>query len=62
MTVPQVVSAKGGKFRPHYLNALGKPFLSADGFQGMLECGHGAGFRQRLGGLRKLIRALRGKS
>jgi acyl-CoA reductase-like NAD-dependent aldehyde dehydrogenase len=62
MTIPQVVSVKGGKFRPHYSTATGKPFLSASGFQGMLEWGHAATFGQRFHGLRRLIRAIRKKT
>jgi acyl-CoA reductase-like NAD-dependent aldehyde dehydrogenase len=61
MTVPQVVSRKAGKFRPHYQTALGKPFLSAEGFQAMLQWGHAATLGQRLAGLRRLIRAARSK-
>jgi aldehyde dehydrogenase (NAD+) len=59
MTVPQVVSIKSGSFRPLYQSAIGKPFLSATGFQGMLEWAHARSFGQRFGGLRKMIRAWR---
>jgi acyl-CoA reductase-like NAD-dependent aldehyde dehydrogenase len=61
MTVPQVISIKRGRFRPHYMAATGKPFLSAQGFQGMLEWGHAATFGQRFAGLRRLIRAWRNR-
>jgi acyl-CoA reductase-like NAD-dependent aldehyde dehydrogenase len=61
MTIPQVVSVKSGRFRPHYMGAIGKPFLSANGFQGMLEWAHARSFGQRFAGLRKMIRALRHK-
>ena len=57
MTVPQVVSVRGGKMRPHYGTAIGKPPLPADGFLGLLEWSHGATLRQRLGGLCRLARA-----
>jgi aldehyde dehydrogenase (NAD+) len=57
MTVPQVVSVRGGKFRPHYGAAVGKPALSAEGFRGLLEWGHGATLRRRLSGLWRLLRA-----
>ena len=62
MTIPQVVSIRSGKSRPHYLNAQGKPFLSAEGFLGMLEWGHASSFGERFAGLRRMIRAMRGKT
>jgi acyl-CoA reductase-like NAD-dependent aldehyde dehydrogenase len=62
MTVTQVVSVTRGKFRPNYGAAIGKPFLSAEGYRAMLESGHAASFGSRVGALRRLIRAMRGKS
>ena len=58
MTVPQVVSARGGTMRPHYPAADGSLAVSALMFQGLLEWSHGATFRRRLGGLFRLIRSL----
>jgi hypothetical protein len=56
MTVPQVVSVRGGRYRPHY-------DLTAGGSQGdlvraLLDYGHGATLRQRLGGLLRLVKAM----
>jgi acyl-CoA reductase-like NAD-dependent aldehyde dehydrogenase len=62
LTVPQVVSVRGGKMRPHYDAALGKPPLSADGFRGLLEWSHSATLGQRFAGLRRLVRAARNSS
>jgi acyl-CoA reductase-like NAD-dependent aldehyde dehydrogenase len=61
MTVPQVVSARGGKLRPHYGSATGNPPLPVEGFQGLLEWSHGATFRQRAAGLWRVIRSARKK-
>jgi acyl-CoA reductase-like NAD-dependent aldehyde dehydrogenase len=61
MTVPQVVSVGSGKFRPHYGTAVGKPPLSVEGFRGLLEWSHGATWRQRMGGLWRLLRGRRNK-
>jgi acyl-CoA reductase-like NAD-dependent aldehyde dehydrogenase len=58
MTVPQVVSVRGGKIRPHYGSAVGKPPLPADGFRGLLEWGHGGTLTQRLRGLYRLAHSL----
>ncbi len=57
MTIPQVVSVRGGKMRPHYGTAIGKPPLPANGFRGLLEWSHGATLRQRLRGLFRLAHA-----
>jgi acyl-CoA reductase-like NAD-dependent aldehyde dehydrogenase len=56
MTVPQVVSIRGGKYRPHYEAINGAPPLSVDGFRGLLQWSHGATLRERLGGLWCLLR------
>jgi len=61
MTVPQVVSVRGGKLRPHYQAALGRPPLSADGLRGLLQWSHGRTLQQRLTGLWRLVRAVRHK-
>ena len=60
MTVPQVVSARGGTFRPHFDLAAGKgakktlPLIRA-----LLEATHGASFWRRLIGWCRLIWAAR---
>jgi acyl-CoA reductase-like NAD-dependent aldehyde dehydrogenase len=60
MTVPQVVSVRGGRFRPHYDLALGQ---AADGqgqlLRGMLESSHAATLAGRLRGWWHLLRGLR---
>ncbi len=61
MTVPQVVSVRGGKMRPHYQAAIGKPPLSVEGLRGLLEWSHSATLRQRFGGLWRLLRSARSK-
>jgi aldehyde dehydrogenase (NAD+) len=61
MTVPQVVSVRGGSYRPHY-DAPGSTRMTRAGtLRGLLEWGHGATFGQRWRGLWRLIRALLGK-
>jgi acyl-CoA reductase-like NAD-dependent aldehyde dehydrogenase len=62
MTVPQVVSVRGGKMRPHYESALGKPPLSAEGLRGLLEWSHSAKLHHRLGGLWRLVRAAKSRN
>jgi acyl-CoA reductase-like NAD-dependent aldehyde dehydrogenase len=62
MTLPQVVSVRSGKLRPHYDSACGKPPLPAEGFRGLLEWGHGATLGERFGGLRRLLRAVLGRA
>lgn len=54
MTVPQVVSVRGGSFRPHAESGG-----SADVPRGYLRLVHGRGLRERLGGLRQLVRGIR---
>lgn len=54
MTVPQVVSVRGGSFRPH-AGAGG----SADVPRGYLRLVHSRGLRERWGGLRQLIAGIR---
>ncbi len=58
MTVPQVVSVRGGKSRPHYAAATGQTVFSADILRSLLACSHGATLGQRLRGLLRLARML----
>jgi aldehyde dehydrogenase (NAD+) len=54
MTVPQVLSVRGGRYRPHYdLTAGGGS--QADLVRALLDYGHGATLGRRLGGLVRLI-------
>jgi aldehyde dehydrogenase (NAD+) len=53
MTVPQVVSTRAGRFRPHYEPIDRRPEL-AEAMRGMLEWSHG-GWPQRWRGLRRLL-------
>ncbi len=58
MTVPQVVSVRGGTFRPHYdLTNPAKAQAQNDLLRGMLQLGHAATLGQRLGGWWRLLRA-----
>jgi acyl-CoA reductase-like NAD-dependent aldehyde dehydrogenase len=59
MTVTQVVSTRGGRYRPHYAGANGKPALTVQAFRGLLEWGHAPTLRQRLGGLLRLFKGPR---
>lgn len=56
LTVPQVLSFKSGTFRPHYDSAAGKPLLSAQAFQGLLQWLHGRSVRERWQGFWQMIR------
>ncbi len=58
MTVPQVVSVRGGRFRPHYDQAVGKMPISRMALQGMLEMSHGHGFGTRWRGFVRFVRGL----
>lgn len=54
MTVPQVVSVSSGRFRPHY--ELGtEPEADEALARGLLEWGHGASWRQRWRGLKRVV-------
>jgi len=55
MTVPQTVSIRRGKSRPHYQSACGTPVFTPPILQGLLQWSHGTTFSQRLGGLRRLL-------
>jgi acyl-CoA reductase-like NAD-dependent aldehyde dehydrogenase len=58
MTVPQVVSTRGGRFRPHYeLAAGGEPAKQGELLEALLESGHAPTWRQRCRGWWHLLRA-----
>jgi acyl-CoA reductase-like NAD-dependent aldehyde dehydrogenase len=58
MTVPQVVSIRGGNFRPHYDMSAGSGVSRGEMVSALLAFGHGAKLRNRLGGAWRLIRSL----
>jgi acyl-CoA reductase-like NAD-dependent aldehyde dehydrogenase len=58
MTVPQVVSFKSGRFRPHFDMPSGG--TSATMIRGLLEMGHARSFWTRCKALWKMLRGLRG--
>jgi acyl-CoA reductase-like NAD-dependent aldehyde dehydrogenase len=65
MTIPQVVSHKSGRFRPHYDMsfdlAAGRTKAShGDLMRGLLESGHAPTFSGKMRGFRRLIAAVRG--
>jgi acyl-CoA reductase-like NAD-dependent aldehyde dehydrogenase len=65
MTMPQVVSRKSGRFRPHYdmtfdLAAGRHKPSNGDLMRGLLESGHMPTLSGKMGGWRKLISAVRG--
>src|SRR5262249_3776334 len=62
MTVPQVVSVRGGRQRPHYDQAVGKMPISGQSLQGLLEMSHGQGFGQRWRGFLRFLGGLWKKS
>lgn len=62
MTVPQVVSVRGGRQRPHYDQAVGQMPISHQSLQGLLEMSHGKGLGQRWGGLVRFVRGMFRKS
>jgi len=59
LTVPQVVSVRRGRFRPHYEEAV-LPLSSSTHqiLEGMLRCGYSRSWRERWRGLRQLLRGL----
>jgi acyl-CoA reductase-like NAD-dependent aldehyde dehydrogenase len=59
MTVPQVVSVRRGRLRPHY--GTESRLMGRDLLRGLLEWGHGATLSRRWRGLWRLVRALLGK-
>jgi len=57
MTLPQVVSVRGGRFRPHYEFALGPGAgRQAEMLHGLLESAHASTLGQRLRGWWRLLR------
>ena len=56
MTVPQVVTTRAGKFRPHF-GGTDDPVL-ADTLRGLLAWGHAARGRDRRAGFRRMVRGL----
>jgi acyl-CoA reductase-like NAD-dependent aldehyde dehydrogenase len=59
MTVPQVVSTKSGRFRPHYDLATGGGGDQAELGRGLLQMIHGTGLVERLRGLWRALKAFR---
>jgi acyl-CoA reductase-like NAD-dependent aldehyde dehydrogenase len=60
MTVPQVVSVRTDRFRPHFDLAEGKGVAQqGELFRGLLESAHAPTLGQRLRGWRRLLEALR---
>jgi aldehyde dehydrogenase (NAD+) len=58
MTVPQVVSVRGGSFRPHYDMAAGSTVSHAEMVRGLLAFAHGATLGQRIKGMWRLAKAM----
>ncbi len=59
MTIPQVVSMRTDRFRPHYDLAEGKGMVQqGELYRGLLESGHAPTLGQRLRGWRRLMGAL----
>jgi acyl-CoA reductase-like NAD-dependent aldehyde dehydrogenase len=59
MTVPQVVSVRGGSYRPHY-DLAGKGSGDTEGLlRGILHFSHGPSLRQRWRGFWQILRSLR---
>jgi acyl-CoA reductase-like NAD-dependent aldehyde dehydrogenase len=56
MTVPQVVSVRAGRYRPHYDLAAGAS--QGDLLRALLDYGHGATLGRRLGGLVRMVKAM----
>lgn len=61
MTVPQVVSRRYGRFRPHVDAALANDPSITDLMRGLLRFTHSRSLWDRLGGLRQLLRSLRNR-
>lgn len=61
MTVPQAVSIRRGRFRPHVDAALTGDPAASDIMMGLLKLSHAARWRDRLSGLRQLIRGARSR-
>jgi hypothetical protein len=59
MTVPQVVTVRRGGFRPHF-DETQQPDPRTPGIlRGLLQLTHGRRWRDRLGGIRQMWRAVR---
>jgi acyl-CoA reductase-like NAD-dependent aldehyde dehydrogenase len=58
MTVPQVVSVRSGRYRPHFDLASGKVGSQEKLVRALLDFGHGDGLRQRFSGLVRMLRAM----
>ena len=58
MTVPQVVSVRGGTDRPHYDMAVGQTRTQGDLLRGVLDAAHAPTLGRRLRGWRRLLGAL----
>jgi acyl-CoA reductase-like NAD-dependent aldehyde dehydrogenase len=58
LTVPQAVSVRGGRFRPHYDMVRDPAPPQGELLRGFLEWGHGRSFGERCRGLWRLVREL----
>jgi acyl-CoA reductase-like NAD-dependent aldehyde dehydrogenase len=58
MTTTQVVSVRGGSFRPHYDLGAGSRVGHGEMLRGLLAFGHGASARERMKGMWRLAKAL----
>jgi acyl-CoA reductase-like NAD-dependent aldehyde dehydrogenase len=58
MTVPQVVSVRGGRYRPHYDLVPGSTVNQGAMLRAFLDIGHGLTWGQRASGVVRLVRAL----
>jgi acyl-CoA reductase-like NAD-dependent aldehyde dehydrogenase len=61
MTVPQVVTVRKGRFRPHLDEAADPDPATGELLRGLLRWTHGAGVREKLGGLWQMVRGARRK-
>jgi acyl-CoA reductase-like NAD-dependent aldehyde dehydrogenase len=61
MTYPQVVSVKGGTFRPHYEMTTAAPGSQENLLRGVLRFCHGSGFCERWRGFWQMVRGFRKK-
>jgi aldehyde dehydrogenase (NAD+) len=61
MTVPQVVTIHKGTFRPHFDEAVSPDPSTGDILHGLLRLTHATRFREKLRGLRQMVRGVRRK-
>ena len=61
MTVPQVVTVRNGRFRPHFDEAAKPDPATLPILSGLLKATHARGIRARLSGVRELFRGIRRK-